>query len=68
MSERWERRDQKRRKRQSKDMVVPGRSVLTLATRHDALPDPHATVRGMPECCFCPRPVKRGKRKEWVHA
>ena len=68
MSERWDRRDQKRRKRASQDMVVRGRSVLTLATKHDALPSPHHTTRGMPECCFCPRPVKPGKLKRWVHA
>ena len=66
--EKWERRDRKRHKRQSKDMVVRGRSVLTLAVAHDALPSPNETTRGMPECCFCPKPVKRGKRKEWIHA
>ena len=61
-------RDAKARKRQGKDMVVRGRSVLTLAIRHDALPSPNETTRGMPECCFCPRPVKPGKLKRWVHA
>ena len=61
-------RDAKARKRKGNDMVVNGRSVLTLANRHDAVPDAHATTRGMPECCFCTRPVKPGKLKRWIHA
>lgn len=36
--------------------------------RHQALPSPHETTKGMPECCSCIRPIRWSRRYgRWVH-